>query len=174
MESYLSSNCSIKNCSYLKFGVNHRTKINYLDRRVLFVTISLKCSKNVCCLSHHDIKISWIISYCQQLIKTKHIKMKFELPLGCWLILAIFQETYSRKIYGVDSTDSLLDQETSSLDRNDIEKGNSYCLVLHNVEVNTRISIFYIEYFLMRKKFICGVFSWNFIITHWGMKDHSS
>ena len=76
--------------------------------------------------------------------------MKFELPLGCWLILAIFQETYSRKIYGVDSTDSLLDQETSSLDRNDIEKGNSYCLVLHNVEVNTRISIFYIEYFLMR------------------------
>ena len=92
--------------------------------------------------------------------------MKFELSLGCWLILAIFQEIYSRKIYGVDSTDSLLDQETSSLDRNDIEKGNSYCLVLHNVEVNTRISIFYIEYFLMRKKFICGVFSWNFIITH--------
>ena len=78
--------------------------------------------------------------------------MKFELSLGCWLILAIFQETYSRKIYGVDSTDTLLDQETSSLDRNDIEKGNSYCLVLHNVEVNTRISINFLHRIFLNEK----------------------
>ena len=44
-------------------------------------------------------------------LKTKQIKMKLGLPLGCLLILAIIQEIYSRKIHEVDSTGSLLDQK---------------------------------------------------------------